>query len=90
MTSHVLYLVGGPPRVGKSALAQRLLKDEGIAWLPTQVFRQPVTAAEPPSHSTGHMVLQPAPIWRWSQSAAATRCPAEPVVAGPGLAPRQK
>jgi len=39
MTSHVLYLVGGPPRVGKSALAQRLLKDEGIAWLPTDVIR---------------------------------------------------
>ena len=39
MTSHVLYLVGGPPRVGKSALGQRLLKDEGIAWLPTDVIR---------------------------------------------------
>ena len=39
MTGHVLYLVGGPPRVGKSALAQRLLKDEGIAWLPTDVLR---------------------------------------------------
>jgi hypothetical protein len=39
MTGHVLYLVGGPPRVGKSALAQQLLKDEGIAWLPTDVIR---------------------------------------------------
>jgi len=39
MTGHVLYLVGGPPRVGKSALAQRLLMDDGIAWLPTDVIR---------------------------------------------------
>jgi hypothetical protein len=39
MTGHVLYLVGGPPRVGKSALAQWLLKDEGIPWLPTDVIR---------------------------------------------------
>ena len=39
MTGHVLYLVGGPPRVGKSALAQRLLEANGIAWLPTDVVR---------------------------------------------------
>jgi hypothetical protein len=37
--SRVLYLVGGAPRVGKSCLAQRLLKAEGIAWLPTDVVR---------------------------------------------------
>src|SRR6266487_4126107 len=35
----VLYLVGGVPRVGKSALAQWLLKTEGIPWLPTDVVR---------------------------------------------------
>jgi len=39
MTGHVLYLVGGPPRVGKSALAQQLQKSEGIPWLPTDVVR---------------------------------------------------
>lgn len=39
MTGHVLYLVGGAPRVGKSALAQRLLEAEGIPWLPTDVIR---------------------------------------------------
>jgi len=39
MSSHVLYLVGGPPRVGKSALAQRLLTADGIPWLPTDVLR---------------------------------------------------
>ncbi|HEY5990815.1 MAG TPA: hypothetical protein VIV12_31125 [Streptosporangiaceae bacterium] len=39
MSSHVLYLVGGPPRVGKSTLAQRLLTADGIPWLPTDVIR---------------------------------------------------
>jgi hypothetical protein len=34
-----LYLVGGPPRVGKSSLAQRLLVADGVAWLPTDVVR---------------------------------------------------
>jgi predicted kinase len=35
----VLYLVGGAPRVGKSTLAQRLLRGDGIPWLPTDVIR---------------------------------------------------
>src|SRR5690242_5251826 len=39
MTGHVLYLVGGAPRVGKSALAQRLLEVDRIPWLPTDVIR---------------------------------------------------
>lgn len=39
MDKHILYLVGGPPRVGKSALAQRLLKLDQIPWLPTDVLR---------------------------------------------------
>lgn len=34
-----MYLVGGPARVGKSALAQRLLLSDGIPWLPTDVLR---------------------------------------------------
>ncbi len=34
-----MYLVGGPARVGKSSLAQRLLRSDGIAWLPTDVLR---------------------------------------------------
>jgi hypothetical protein len=34
-----IYLVGGPPRVGKSSLAQRLLALDGIPWLPTDVIR---------------------------------------------------
>jgi hypothetical protein len=39
VAGRVLYLVGGAPRVGKSALAQRLLKTEGIPWLPTDLVR---------------------------------------------------
>jgi len=38
MAGHVLYLVGGAPRVGKSSLAQRLLDIDGIPWLPTDVL----------------------------------------------------
>ena len=34
-----LYLVGGPPRVGKSSLARRLLALDGIPFLPTDVLR---------------------------------------------------
>lgn len=39
MAARILYLVGGAPRVGKSALAQRLLATDGIPWLPTDVVR---------------------------------------------------
>jgi hypothetical protein len=39
MPARILYLVGGAPRVGKSALAQRLLATDGIPWLPTDVVR---------------------------------------------------
>ena len=39
MDKRILYLVGGPPRVGKSALAQRLLKLDQIPWLPTDILR---------------------------------------------------
>jgi hypothetical protein len=34
-----VYLVGGPARVGKSSLAHRLLRGDGIPWLPTDVMR---------------------------------------------------
>jgi hypothetical protein len=36
---HHVYLVGGPARVGKSSLAQRLLISDGIPWFPTDVLR---------------------------------------------------
>jgi hypothetical protein len=39
MGGHNLYLVGGTPRVGKSSLAQWLLKTDGIPFLPTDVLR---------------------------------------------------
>jgi hypothetical protein len=31
----MLYLIGGPPRMGKSALAQKLLEDDGISGVST-------------------------------------------------------
>jgi hypothetical protein len=39
VAGRMLYLVGGPPRVGKSSLAKRLVQTEGIPWLPTDVVR---------------------------------------------------
>src|SRR6266540_3322963 len=39
MSERILYLIGGPPRVGKSSLAQRLLTLDRIPWLPTDVLR---------------------------------------------------
>jgi predicted kinase len=39
VAGRMLYLVGGPPRMGKSSLAQRLVQTEGIPWLPTDVVR---------------------------------------------------
>jgi len=47
MSGHVLYLVGGPPRVGKSSLAQRLVAADGIPWLPTDVVRTVVRQVVP-------------------------------------------
>jgi hypothetical protein len=38
-SGRILYLIGGPPRVGKSSLAQRLLQHDRIPWLPTDVLR---------------------------------------------------
>jgi hypothetical protein len=39
LKGRILYLIGGPPRVGKSSLAQHLLKLDRIPWLPTDVLR---------------------------------------------------
>ena len=47
MTTHVIYLVGGAPRVGKSSLAQRMLAIDGIPWLPTDVIRTVVRRVAP-------------------------------------------
>ena len=47
VAAHVIYLVGGAPRVGKSSLAQRLLTADGIPWLPTDVIRTVVRRVAP-------------------------------------------
>lgn len=47
VSAHVIYLVGGAPRVGKSSLAQRLLVSDGIPWLPTDVIRTVVRRVVP-------------------------------------------
>jgi hypothetical protein len=47
VSAHVIYLVGGPPRVGKSSLAQRLLSIDGVPWLPIDVIRTVVRQVAP-------------------------------------------
>jgi hypothetical protein len=47
VSAHIVYLLGGAPRVGKSALAQRLLANGGIPWLPTNVIRTVVRRVAP-------------------------------------------
>ncbi len=34
----MLYFIGGPAKVGKSKLAERLLKEKGIPYLPTDII----------------------------------------------------
>jgi hypothetical protein len=34
----MVYLIGGPPRCGKSELAQRLTKDSGLSFIPTDLL----------------------------------------------------
>jgi hypothetical protein len=47
VSAHIVYLVGGAPRVGKSVLAQRLLATDRIPWLPTDVIRTVVRRVVP-------------------------------------------
>jgi hypothetical protein len=47
VTAHIVYLLGGARRVGKSVLAQRLLALDGIPWLPTDVIRTVVRRVVP-------------------------------------------
>ncbi len=43
----VLYLVGGPPRTGKSTVAIMLMQRRAIPWLPTDVIRNVLGRADP-------------------------------------------
>ena len=44
--ARVLYIVGGPPRVGKSALGRRVMEDRGVPWLSTDIVRTVVRSAD--------------------------------------------
>ena len=44
--TRVLYIVGGPPRVGKSALGRRVMEDRGVPWLSTDIVRTVVRSAD--------------------------------------------
>ncbi len=34
----MLYFIGGPAKVGKSKLAEKLLHDKGIPYIPTDIL----------------------------------------------------
>lgn len=43
----MIYLIGGPPRTGKTRLAQRLSRQLGIGWFPLDTLRYAVRALVP-------------------------------------------
>lgn len=43
----MIFVIGGPPRVGKTRLAQRLAQEDGIGWISTDVVREVVAVAQP-------------------------------------------
>lgn len=43
----MLYLIGGPPRVGKTTLAGRLVRNRGISCCPTDLIVSMLSAAAP-------------------------------------------
>src|SRR5437016_6078654 len=49
---HVLMLLGGPPRCGKTTLAQTLASDCGIGWLSTDTIRDVVAMQLPALYET--------------------------------------
>ena len=62
MAGHVIYLVGGAPRVGKSSLAQRMLAIDGIPWLPTDVIRTVVRRVAPDVDAIDQDPVDPAAL----------------------------
>ncbi len=49
----VLYLIGGAPRCGKTALGQSLARERGIGWLSTDTVRDVVNLAMPTLYESG-------------------------------------
>lgn len=43
----MIHLIGGPPRVGKTLLAERVARDTGASWISTDVLRTAIAAGVP-------------------------------------------
>jgi hypothetical protein len=53
MMDGVLMLLGGPPRCGKTLLAQRVASERGIGWLSTDTIRDVVNMLMPALYESG-------------------------------------
>jgi hypothetical protein len=59
--SGVLMLLGGPPRCGKTLLAQRIASEQGIGWLSTDTIRDVVNMLMPALYESGGPGRDPDP-----------------------------
>jgi hypothetical protein len=57
----VLMLLGGPPRCGKTLLAQRAAAEQGIGWLSTDTIRDVVNMLMPALYESGGPGRDPDP-----------------------------
>jgi hypothetical protein len=56
-----LYLIGGPPRTGKTTLAKRILRERGIPWASTDAVRDTVSPVVPGLVEAGRLGEPPEP-----------------------------
>ena len=61
MIGGVLMLLGGPPRCGKTLLAQQVAAARGIGWLSTDTIRDVVNMLMPSLYESGGTGLDPDP-----------------------------
>jgi hypothetical protein len=61
MMQGVLMLLGGPPRCGKTLLAQRIAAEQGIGWLSTDTIRDVVNMLMPALYDSGGPGRDPDP-----------------------------
>jgi hypothetical protein len=61
MMQTVLMLLGGPPRCGKTLLAQRIAAERGIGWLSTDTVRDVVNMLMPALYESGGPGRDPDP-----------------------------
>ena len=53
MITRVLMLIGGPPRCGRTLLAQQVASARGVGWLSTDTIRDVVNMLMPTLYESG-------------------------------------